>query len=169
MREGKPNVKNKVSAMIREAAAKNPNEWVNTDDLRIGDILVHPQPDFDNMEYGDDYFLGLDKTGEWDTHYEGLSSSPLRDYSNCVREVRVVGITLMDVGHRIVTEYGSEQDWEGQAIRVEVEPLVEWDDVAGEEISEEGDDENGFYWDVVPRYQGDEWGKFLRVRGGRHL
>ena len=155
--------------MIREAAAKNPNEWVNADGLHIGDILVHPQPDPDLMEYGDDYFLGLEKTGEWDIHYEGLSSSPLRDYSDCVREVRVVGITLMDVGHRIVTESGSEQDWEGVAIRIEVEPLVEWDDVAGEEISEEGDDENGFYWAVVPRYQGDEMAQFLRVRGGRRL
>ena len=148
--------------MIREAAANNPNEWVNADGLRIGDILVHPQPDFDFMKYGDEYFLALMGDGEW-------NSLSLKNYSDCVREVRVVGITLMDVNHRIVTESGSEQDWEGQAIRIEVEPLVEWDEIAGEEISEEGDDENGFYWDVVPRYEGDEWGKYLRVRGGRRL
>jgi len=150
-------VKNKVSAMIREAAEKNPNEWVYVENLRVGDTLVHPQPA--DQDSDDDSTLALMGEGEWNPNVPTL-----RDYCDCVREVRVVGITLMEVNHTIVTEYGSEQDWEGDALRIEVEPIRKWDDPC-----EGGETRNGFYWYVLPRYRGDERGQLLRVRGGRHL
>ena len=157
-------MKNKVSAMIREAAEKNPNEWVYVKDLRVGDTLVHPQPAYKDLEYSEEvgHYIALMGDGEW-------RSLSLKDYSDCVREVRVVGITLMYVGHRIVTEHGYEQDWEGDVIRIEVEPIFEWDEVTNQEVREEGDKGNGFYWSVIPRYEGDEEDEVLRVRGGRHL
>ena len=153
-------MKNKVSVMIREAAEKNPNEWVYVEDLRVGDTLVYPQPA--EKDSPDWETLALMGDGEWD-------SLSLKNYSDCVREVRVVGIMLMDVNHTIVTEHGYEQDWEGDAIRIEVEPIIEWDEVTNREVCEEGDSGNGFYWYVLPRYEGDERCEMLRVRGGRHL
>jgi len=150
--------------MIREAAEKNPNEWVYVENLRVGDILVYPQPaeKDPDPEYDDGATLALMGDGEW----ESLS---LKDYCDCVRETLVVGITLMYVGERLVSEDGHEQDWEGHVLRIEVKPLIPWDEVTNHEACELGWPRSGFYWYVLPRYEGEEQGEMLKVRGSRRF
>lgn len=137
--------------MIREAATKNPNERVFAHNLRLWDVLPYPQgwegplpfPKGIKAHTGETEYdlLPLRTSGEWrDRH------SSVKPYSSDIRQLLVVGLDFEEVATPWSDDHGSDGWFESVMIRVKVSAYMDFDFDTNQEICQEGDHEDRFYW-----------------------